>query len=287
MLLKNKKGLDSLFLSTKNQYSKKRQLKVKSVIITVSSLLLLTLILGSFFEKPQKEVEEKTPSYLKNLPTKTSSEISYKELEYDDIKVEEVPQGTRTAKTKSFNREALIGSKHAVRLLGKVIAKSHKSVPVRAKVISFKTNQDEYELDFELKEGSVLLGKGHLDPLSERLHITFHSLLMKGKKYSIQAKAFMKDGTFGVSGKFNSGEFKKYGARFGANFVGGVSQGLKEKTISKSGAIFDSGGLKNAVLNGLSLSFLDYAQDKARKHETPSAKITLKDRTLFFIYFEQ
>ena len=52
---------------------------------------------------------------------------------------------------------------------------------------------------------------------------------MEGKKFSIQGKAFMEDGTFGIKGKFKSGELKKYGARFGSNFVGGVSQGLKEK----------------------------------------------------------
>ena len=55
--------------------------------------------------------------------------------------------------------------------------------------------------------------------------------------------------------------------------------------MTSSGAVFESGGLRNAILNGLSLSFLDYAQDKARKHETPTAEIILEDKTLFFCLF--
>ena len=96
----------------------------------------------------------------------------------------------------------------------------------------------------------------------------------------------MLDGTFGLQGKFNSGEFKKYSSRFGSNFIGGVSQSLKEKSVTNSGTLLEVGGLKNAILNGLSLSFLDYAQDKARRNESPQAKITLEDQTLFFVYFE-
>ena len=56
--------------------------------------------------------------------------------------------------------------------------------------------------------------------------------------------------------------------------------------MTSSGAIFESGGLRNAILNGLSLSFLDYGKDKARRHEIPSAEIILEDKTLFFVYFE-
>ena len=286
-MLFKRKALDDIFLSPKNQYSKKRQLKQKNILIFAISLIFFTLILGSFFEEKEKSSKEKTPSYLSSLPSRNSQihyKRTYKEPEYDDIEIKPSPK--QNNKAQGLSREALIGSRSAVRLLGNLRAKSKDSIPIRAKVIAYKDSSPDYEGDFKLKEGSLLLGKGRLDPLTERLHITFHNLLVKGKKISIQAKAFMLDGTFGLKGKFSSGELKKYSSRFGSNFIGGVSQGLKEKSVTSSGTLLEIGSIKNAILNGLSLSFLDYAQDKSRRNESPQAKITLEDKTLFFVYFE-
>ncbi len=278
-----KEKLESVFLTEKNRYSKKKNLKVKNIVVVLSLALLAILVLGIIFEKKEIRTREQPTNYFNNLPHKNPSLLSkYKEPEYDDIKIEDAPKPiTKT----SFSKDALIGSKQAVELLGKVISNSRGVVPIRVKTITHKNSKD-YELDFRLKEGTLLLGKGRVDRLSKRLHITFHSLLIKGKRISIQAKAFMEDGTFGVKGEYNSGELKKYGSRFGSNFIGGVSQGLKEKTITKSGNVLELGGLKNAILNGLSLSFLDFAQDKARGNENPSAVIIIPDKTKFFVYFE-
>ncbi len=286
MFLKKKKGLDDFFLSPKNHYSKKRQIRGKNIFILFISFLILILTLESIFESKEKNLQEEQSSYpleVHGHNTRIHYKKVYKEPEYDDIKISP-PQ--RETKRQGFNKDALIGSKQAVELLGKVILTSQKEAPLRAKVMASKNLPKDYALDFHLKEGALLLGKAKVDKSSKRLHINFHTLLIDKKRVSIQGVAFMPDGTFGVKGEYNSGELKKYSSRFGSNFIGGVSQGLKEKTITKSGDILELGGLKNAILNGLSLSFLDFAQDKARSNENPSAKIIIPDKTKFLVYFQ-
>lgn len=287
MFLKNNK-IKHLFVTPENQYTKKRQIKPKAIAIVIIVILTIFLILGSFFEETQKEPKRQTTTYLDKLPTpQASATLPYKEPEYEEIIASDIPKSSRAkvSRVKSFNREALIGSKQAVVLLGNIVANSKDFVPIRAKVITSNSPKD-YGLDFHLKKGTLLLGRGQVDKTSERLHISFHSLLIDGKRHSIQAKAFMADGSFGLTGKYNSGELKKYGYRFGGNFIGGVSQGLKQKTVTQSGAVLEVANLGNALLNGLSLSFLDYAKDKSRKNEKTQAKVFLKDKFKFIAYFE-
>ena len=189
MSFKGKK-LDNIFLSQKNQYSKKRQLKQKNILIFAISLIFITLILGSFFENKEKASNEKTPSYLSLLPSRNTQihyKRAYKEPEYDDIEIKNSPKRNRN-KNQAFSRESLIGSRSAVKLLGKVRAKSRDSIPIRAKVVAYKDSNPDYEGDFKLKEGNLLLGKGRLDPFTERLHITFHNLLLKGRGFPFKRK---------------------------------------------------------------------------------------------------
>lgn len=209
--------IENLFLSHKNQYSKKRNLKTKNIFIAIGVILFAILALGIFFEEKEIQVEEQNHSYLENLPKKVSH-LVYQEPEYDDLKEEEGREKTKESNS-SFNRGLLIGSKENAQILGRVIATSKGSVPIRAKIINYSKENRIHKMDFKLKEDSLLLGKGRIDRLSQRLHITFHTLIIDEKKISIQANAFMEDGTFGLKGEFNSGEMKKYGSRFGANFV--------------------------------------------------------------------
>ena len=279
--------IDQIFLDKQDPYTKKRRLNIKNISISIIVLLFLFLVLGEFMEKKEEKVQEKPLNYLSHLPKKTSNlSGSYKEPEYDDIIPSEIKE-TKANRRKGFSKEKLIGSKQAVQVLGKVIATSKNPVPLRAKIVRLKNPSKDYQLDFKLKEGSLLLGKAQVDKISERLHITFYSLLINGKRYSIQATAFMPNGSYGIEGEFQSGEFKKYSSRFGANFIGGLSQGLKQKSVTSSGAILEVSGLGNAILNGISLSFLDYAKDKARGNENPENKITIPDKTHFFVYFQQ
>ncbi len=280
----NYKKIDKYFLTDKNQFSKKRTLKVKNLVIIITLFVLFIVILGSIFEKENiSNIKRSDISYLNIKENQLEvKNLTYKKPEYDGIKIGSIKLD-KTDKKSSFNKDMLIGTKVAAKILGKVIATSKDHTFVRAKVINY-SNSNEYNYDFKLKPESLLLGRGRVDTATKRLNIKFNTLVIDGKRVSINANAFMEDGSFGVRGKYSSGELKKYGARFGSNFIGGVSEGLKKKSI-RGGIIHEVASLKNAILSGLSLSFLDYAQDKANENQMVNASIEVKDRSLIFVYF--
>ncbi len=270
----------NIFFTTKNQFSKKRSIKKKNVVIFVTVILVSSTMLGSFFEKEKAMATSSNVDYLKRLPVKQNlsfkTKVAYVKPKYDDIKITRPTTKKAIRKRiKKFNKELLIGTRARVRLLGKVVATSRFKIPVRVEIESHQ----------ELKSGTILLGNAKVDKISERLHIDFYGALINRKKVNIEAKAFMPDGTFGIEGEYSSGDFKKYGSRFGANFIGGVAKGFKRKSVTALGVVYEHSNLSNAVLNGLSTSFLDYAGDKARENSQPHASIILKDAMDFSVYF--
>lgn len=296
MFFKGKKDLSSVFLGSKNSFSQKRSLKSKNVLIAFCSVLIVFVVLGSVSET-KKGAGAKSPFFSEKLNSQVVKEVSeYEDAEqeteeYDNLDTSDIRP---IKKTKEDNSQLLVatsknnftGAKVLVELIGRVKSSAGLSAPIEARVLSNILDNADMVNKPQLEEGSKLLGVAKLNPNLERLEITFHSLIDHfGKQKPIKAQAFMPDGSFGIRGNYSSGELKKYGSRMAGNFLGGLSQGLKQRSFTKAGAILEIGNLKNAVLNGVSLSALDYAREKSRKHEVSKVSIELEHEARFFVRF--
>ncbi len=292
MFFKGEKSLNSIFLSSKNSFSKKRSLKSKNVLIAFCSVLIVFVILGSVLE-PKKGANKKSPFFSEKLNSqvvKTSSDYEDTE-EYDDLETPTIKSAKKIKKNISqllvtTNKNNFTGAKVLVELIGKIKSSVGLSIPVEVRVLSNISDNTLATSRPQLEEGSRLLGTAKLNPRLERLEIAFHSFVNPfGKQKLIKAQAFMPDDSFGVRGNYSSGELKKYGSRMAGNFIGGLSQGLKQRSLTKTGAVLEIGNLKNAVLNGVSLSALDYVREKSRKHERSQAFIQVEQGARFFVRF--
>lgn len=112
-----------------------------------------------------------------------------------------------------------------------------------------------------IPEGSTLLGVGQ--STEERLFIHFKKIVFKdGTFANIDAQAMDEnDKTVGLSG---ASKFKryamKYGAAIGLNFVGGMAEGLQDRTVIGQ-QIVTKPDAKNALLNGASRATYEMANE--------------------------
>ena len=292
MFFKGEKSLSSIFLSSKNSFSKKRSLKSKNVLIAFCSVLIVFVILGSVLE-PKKGANKKSPFFSEKLNSQVvKARSDYEDTEeYDDLETPTIKSAKKIKKNISqllvtTNKNNFTGAKVLVELIGKIKSSVGLSIPVEVRVLSNISDNTLATSRPQLEEGSRLLGTAKLNPSLERLEIAFHSFVNPfGKQKLIKAQAFMPDDSFGIRGNYSSGELKKYGSRMAGNFIGGLSQGLKQRSLTKAGAVLEIGNLKNAVLNGVSLSALDYVREKSRKHERSQASIQVEGGARFFVRF--
>lgn len=132
--------------------------------------------------------------------------------------------------------------------------------------------------------GDLLIGQGQ--STEERLFIKFTKVVHKdGTVDSIQADAADNEDRFiGLaSSKFKRYAYK-YGAAVGLNFVGGMTEGLQDRTIVGQ-QVVTTPNAKNALLNGASKAALEMANEQMSEMRNQPPAISVEAGTEIFIIF--
>ncbi len=166
-----------------------------------------------------------------------------------------------------------MGSVIRARLMNSVLSTNTVS-PVVALTLQEAQSQD----GLSIPQGTKVLGSATYDDQSKRIQIQFQNLIYEdGSQHALQAMAVMPDGSAGLSGEYHSGEGKRQLGQFFGNFIGGLADGMKDRSSSGGfyGGSIEPGSIKNGLLNGVSISASDEAKTIANEmgSEKPSMSI--------------
>lgn len=296
--LKKEKVAD-FFLHEANPYSQKRSIKGWHIGAIFGVLVVFIMGLGSYFDsKAQREHEiaeaRITAQAASKIPA-PAPQNSSDSKDYGDLHSNYGATGGSRSRQYSASQIIKRGDNTAdvlpmgtlvrVRLLGHVESADSKS-PVTAVVLKEAVSPSGVEV---IPRGAKVIGQGQIDAFRERLQVSFHTLVFpEGEQFGLSALASMPDGSTGITGDFSSGAFKRHASQFLGSFVGGMAEGLKDRTTGgQMGIPFEPGSLKNGALNGVAQSSLDYAKSSSEEMGRAQASIKISDGEDFFIYLER
>ncbi len=132
--------------------------------------------------------------------------------------------------------------------------------------------------------GDLLIGQGQTT--EDRLLITFNQVVHRnGDQESIHGEAVdQEDKLVGLKGS----KFKRYAYRYGSavglNFVGGMTEGLQDRTVVGQ-QVVTTPNAKNALLNGASKAALEMANEQMSELKNQPPPITIEAETEIIITF--
>lgn len=305
-----KKGqVANFFLNQKNPYSKKRTIKLTHVGGVLGALTIFVMLLGNYYDNKAKIEREKAEAA--QQAAKSTSVSGYQSASMGTSSGGGLsgfssilpglgstrPSGSSggsqnrasasqiIARGTSSSDALSIGSKLQVKLSGRVESTDANS-PVTAVLLQ---NAMSPVGALVIPKGTTLIGQGQIDPGRERLQVKFHTMVWpEGQQFGFSASAMMADGSSGLTGDYSSGQIKRHMGQFFGSFIGGVAQGLKDKTPGgQFGTPLEPGNLKNGALNGVAQSSLDYAKSSTEQMNQSNASIIVNDGTPFLLYLEK
>lgn len=293
------------FLNEEHVYSKKRTIKMKHVVGVLIALAVAVLALGSYYDDKAKH------------------EVALKEAKSEIKDSAEVHAGSSAASppasssggylslasslgglpasrgSQSRNRNASqiikrgenaadvlpIGSTIDAQLIGKVESTDSGS-PVQAVILQDVLSPVSALV---IPKGTKVLGSGQLDASRERLQVRFNTLVFpEGEQYGFSGLAVMGDGSSGLAGDFSSGAFKRNASQFIGTFIGGVAEGLKDRTqVGALGIPLEPGGLKNGLLNGVVDSTTNYTKTQTDQMNQSGASIRVPSGLRFVLFLDR
>ena len=152
--------------------------------------------------------------------------------------------------------------------------------PVKATLI------EDVVVDGEVKipSGSVLIGLG--ESTESRVSVRFFKVVLKEREVlNIGAIALdSSDQLVGLQASRLSSESIRLGASIGLNFVGGVAEGMKEKTGS-NGTSVDKNSPSNALLNGAAQASIEQAKYMMEEAKNQKISLVVESGTPFTVFF--
>jgi hypothetical protein len=152
---------------------------------------------------------------------------------------------------------------------------------VRAELLeSFSIQGETY-----LKAGAIVVGQAK--STQERLFIQFSQIVHRDKSVeSIQAQAAeIEDRKIGLKGSQFKRYAMKYGTVAGLNFIGGMTEGLQERTVM-GGQVVAKSDMRNAMLNGLNHTAIQMANDQVTNLRNHPPEISIESGKEILIIFE-
>lgn len=302
MPLFKKPKMADFFLSEAHPYSKKRSIKLVHVLLVLGAVAAIVMIIGTYFDnkaKHEQEVAEAARAAARSANPQASGGSESSHVASDNSYVGlQSPYG-RTAGRGGRERSASqiikrgeaagdvlpMGTLVRVRLLGQVESVDSNS-PVAAIVLEDALSPSQ---SIVIPRGTKVIGSGQLDNPRERLQVRFHTLVFpEGEQYGLSGLAAMPDGTSGLSGDYSSGSFKKHAGQFIGTFIGGLAEGMKDRTaVGQIGIPFETGSLKNGALNGVAQSSMNYAKSSSEEMGNSGASIKIPSGKEFVLYLER
>lgn len=301
MAFLKKSQVADFFLNEENPYSKKRTIKAIHVAVVLGVFAVFVLVAGSLLEQKDNEARA-TIQAAKDAKSTTSPPPGAQSTSNDNqgyVSLNAGGMGSRPnmggqrqvsasqiIKRGESSADTLpIGTQVSVQLMGRVESMDTNS-PVTAVLLQDALSPVQALV---IPKGTMVIGTGQLDVNRERLQVRFHTFVLpEGQQYSLSALAMMPDGSSGLIGDFSSGQLKRNVSQFLGNFVGGLAQGMKDKSSGgQLGIPIEEGSIKNGVLNGVAHSSLDYAKSTSEQIGQTGASITVKSGTRFNLYLER
>lgn len=305
-----KKGqVANFFLNQKNPYSKKRTIKLTHVGGVLGALTIFVMLLGNYYDNKAKIEREKAEAAQQaakstsvsgyqsaSMGTSSSGGLSGFSSILPGLGSSRQSSGGGGSQNRASASQIIargtsssdalpIGSKLQVKLSGRVESADANS-PVTAVLLQ---NAMSPVGALVIPKGTTLIGQGQIDPGRERLQVRFHTMVWpEGQQFGFSASAMMADGSSGLTGDYSSGQIKRHMGQFFGSFIGGVAQGLKDKTPGgQFGTPLEPGNLKNGALNGVAQASLDYAKSSTEQMNQSNSSITVNDGATFLLYLEK
>lgn len=301
MAFLKRRQVADFFLNEENPYSKKRTIKAVHVALTLGVFAVFVLIAGSILEQRDNQARviaqaakdaKSTAVPPPGTQSPSSDNQGFVSLNAGAMGSRPSTGGQRQASAtqiikrgESFADTLPIGTQLSVQLTGRVESMDTNS-PVTATLLQDALSPAQALV---IPRGTTVIGTGQLDVNRERLQVRFHTFVLpEGQQYNLSGLAMMSDGSSGLVGEFSSGQLKRNVSQFLGNFVGGLAQGMKDKSPSgQLGIPVEAGSLKNGILNGVAQSSLDYAKSASEQIGQTGASITVNSGTKFTLYLER
>lgn len=303
MPLFKKPKMADFFLTEAHPYSKKRSIKLVHVLLVLGTVAAIVMIIGTYLDNKAKHEQEvadaaRAAAHSANpqasgrgsASSQVASDNSYVGLQSAYGRASGRSGRERSASQIIKRGEAAgdvlpMGTLVRVRLLGQVESVDSNS-PVAAIVLEDALSPSQ---SIVIPRGTKVIGSGQLDNPRERLQVRFHTLVFpEGEQYGLSGLAAMPDGTSGLSGNYSSGSFKKHAGQFIGTFIGGLADGMKDRTaVGQSGIPFETGSLKNGALNGVAQSSMNYAKSSSEEMGNSGASIKIPSGKEFVLYLER
>lgn len=292
------------FLNEANPYSKKRSIKFVHVGIFIGAMVVAVMLMGTYFDT-RSQREREAVRAAKDAQANTIPEgAAARSTAAQDNSYETIHSGwfgglggkhggsarersaTQIIKRGDASGDLLpMGTQIRVRLTGQVESMDASS-PVTAILLEDALSPGQTVV---IPRGTKVIGTGQLDANRERLQVHFHTLVFPdGEQFGLAAIAAMPDGSSGLAGDFSSGLFRRHASQFIGSFVGGLAEGMKDRTsVGAMGIPLEPGSLKNGALNGVAQSSLDYAKSSSDQMGQSTASIKVPSGKEFIMYFER
>jgi hypothetical protein len=301
--------VDKYFLEERCPYSQKRKLKSKNLKIVFGTLLgaalLFVLIFGS---QAEQAVEKSETVSVKSADVPTPGGLSGGSTD-GGISVGGsfgagsigigLGGGMSAAATspRQYGASQIVrggeggngfglpmGSTITARLINTLLS-SDSAQPVIAEVVEDAV----WRNSVLIPTGARAVGTASFDDAAKRLQLRFTTFIYPdGSQHPVQAMALLENGSSGIPGDYHSGATQKEVGRFLGNFVGGLTDGMKERQVGGQGGMaFEPGSLKNGILNGITVSGLDQAKSFSEGMQNVRPYLEVAGGTAFLLYFEK
>lgn len=307
-----KKGVDKYFLEESQPYTKRRAIKIKSLAWMTSVFALLFLAVTVFFGKDptiqpeafqggQNLAERAGNAISSGSSTTASSDQEHSSSFYGFQSLSGYSHKTNTENSASRSRSAAqvirrgangndpgsqlpMGTTIPIKLINSI-----RSGDSGAPVIAEVTQDIMAHGTTSIPSGTRVIGQASYMEGDSRMQVRFHTFVYpEGDQHPLQGIAMMADGSPGLEGDVHSGAAKRQFGRFLGNFIGGMAQGMKERTSSgQIGLPYEVGSLKNGVLSGVALSAEDQTKSISDSLAQTKAFMTLPAGQSFILFFEQ
>ncbi len=138
--------------------------------------------------------------------------------------------------------------------------------------------------EVKISSGSMVIGVGQ--SLESRVGIQFHKAIVNEREVlEINAVALdSEDQLVGLQASRLGSESVRLGASVGLNFVGGLAEGMKERT-GVNGASVEQNTTSNALLNGAAHASLEQARSLMESTKNQKVSLMVDTGTPIFLFF--
>lgn len=294
-----KKLIDRYFLENYDHFTKKKTIKIKSVLVVAAILLTIgvgyILFAGGAAEKSEatKSASEIQSGELQNAGKRPSGPPKYESADYVSLHPNQGYGQSRNYSSSQvvkaengYGRTGLPMAFLMPAILGGNVVTSDAASPT----IAIIPQDVSWEDEVLIPEGSKVIGQTNFDESTQRVQIRFNAVVFPdGTSRSFSGLALSSDGSAGLSGNYHSGTIDQQVGKFLSMFIGGLSEGMKDRQPSQvpMTAPYEPGSLRNGALNGLAVTSSEFAKSKSQELERSKPFMEIAGGTSFAIYLDK